>query len=74
MLNDVDLCEKLRFDMLDFPTAWLIQNDRGTELRHHPLCSSVPGHDPISGPGLLCDCGAVPKEWERLSEIAIPKK
>jgi hypothetical protein len=54
----------MRFDMLDFPTAWEIQKRGG--LEHHPRCSSVPGWSPISGPGLLCDCGAVNAEWERL--------
>jgi hypothetical protein len=56
---------KVRTDFLDFPTAWAIQ-DRGG-LEHHPRCSSVPGWSRLSGPGLLCDCGAVPKEWERLA-------
>ena len=59
----VDLA-KVRTDFLNFPTAWAIQDKGG--LQHHPRCSSVPGWDPISGPGLLCDCGAITKEWERL--------
>jgi len=50
--------------VLDYPTAWAIQRRGG--LDHHPRCSSVPGWDPISGPGFLCDCGAVVKEWKRL--------
>jgi hypothetical protein len=49
----------------DFPTAWEIQKTVGPTLDHHPRCSSVPGWDPMSGPGLLCDCGAVRTEWER---------
>jgi len=56
-------------DYLDFPTAWAIQHDHGESLDHDPRCSSVPGHDPLSGPGLLCDCDAVEKEWERLREV-----
>lgn len=53
-------------DYPDFPTAWAIQKDRGEKLTHHPRCSSVPGWSRLSGPGLLCDCGAVAAEWERL--------
>lgn len=55
----------LRLDFIDYPTAWDIQRSVGATLDHHPRCSSVPGWDPISGPGLLCDCGAVVAEWER---------
>lgn len=54
----------MRFDMLDFPTAWEIQ--RQERITHHEHCSSVPGWHPLSGPGFLCDCGAVEREWERL--------
>ncbi len=54
----------IRTDMLDFPTAWKIQ--RECQLEHHEKCSSVPGWHPMSGPGLLCDCAAVEREWERL--------
>mgnify|MGYP006056778659 CR=1 FL=1 len=50
---------------LDYPTAWAIQAEVGPSLPHHPRCSSVPGWSPISGPGFLCDCGAVEAEWER---------
>lgn len=49
----------MRFDMLDYPTAWEIQNKGG--LKHHPKCSSV-SH------AFLCDCGAVESEWRRLKE------
>lgn len=56
-------------DYLDFPTAWAIQEDRGTRLVHHVNCSSVPGWNPMSGPFFLCDCGAVEKEWKRLKEM-----
>lgn len=52
----------IRTDMLDFPTAWAIQRRGG--LTHHPRCSSVPGWHPMSGPGFLCDCGAVPDAWK----------
>lgn len=51
-------------EMLDFPTAWAIQERGG--LEHHQRCSSVPGWHPLSGPGLLCDCGAVGAEWRAL--------
>jgi len=57
-------------DYLDFPTAWAIQKDRGPSLSHHPKCSSVPGWHPLSGPAFLCDCDAVPNEWERLRALA----
>jgi hypothetical protein len=50
---------------LDYPTAWAIQREVGPSLTHHPRCSSVPGWDPISGPHMLCDCGAIEREWER---------
>jgi hypothetical protein len=66
----------MRTDFLDYPTAWAIQKEVGTTLEHHPRCSSVPGWDPISGPGFLCDCGAVEREWERrraLPEAAPPR-
>lgn len=56
---------------LDFPTAWAIQEKGG--LEHHPRCSSVPGWSAISGPGLLCDCGAVVREWERQQLGAVQK-
>ena len=49
----------------DFPTAWAIQREVGPSLEHHPRCSSVPGWCYMSGPGLLCDCGAVLSEWQR---------
>lgn len=56
-------------DYADFPTAWAIQTDRGTALPHHERCSSVPGWHVLSGPGLLCDCGAVSYEWQRLRAL-----
>lgn len=67
-IDDVELIKKLRFDVLDFPAAWAIQKDRGPALPHDKECSSVPGWHPLSGPGMLCDCGAVLTEWERLKE------
>lgn len=54
----------MRFDMLDYPTAWEIQ--RTTNLSHLERCSSVPGWHDSAGPMWLCDCGAVNREWERL--------
>jgi hypothetical protein len=50
---------------LDYPTAWAIQKEVSPALDHDPRCSSVPGWHKLSGPGLLCDCGAVEREWER---------
>lgn len=55
---------------LDYPTAWAIQKEVGNTLEHHPRCSSVPGWHPLSGPGILCDCGAVELEWERRQEAS----
>lgn len=53
----------VRTDFIDFPTAWRIQEE---PLEHHPRCSSVPQEDePLAGPGLLCDCAAMPIEWAR---------
>lgn len=53
--------------MLDFPCAWEIQRTVGASLDHHPKCSSVEGSNSgMGGPGLLCDCGAIRKEWERM--------
>ena len=49
----------MRTDFLDFPTAWDIQREVGHELPHDELCSSV------YSVAFLCDCGAVPNEWER---------
>ena len=56
----------VRTDFIDFPTAWRIQREVGEQLEHHPRCSSVPQDDePLAGPGLLCDCAAMPTEWAR---------
>lgn len=57
-------------DSPDFPTAWAIQNEGG--LEHDPRCSSVPGWHPLSGPAMLCDCGAVRKEWLRRCPAPAP--
>ena len=54
---------------IDIPTAWAIQHSHGDKLEHHPRCSSVPGHDPISGPGFLCDCSAMEDEWNRIKAM-----
>ena len=56
---ELDLSEAI----IDFPTAWAIQGEGG--LAHAARCSSVPGWHPLSGPSLLCDCGAVVDEWNR---------
>lgn len=50
----------------DYPAGWAIQQTRMIE--HHPRCSSVPGWHPLSGPALLCDCGAIEKEFQRIRE------
>src|SRR4051812_36792920 len=62
----------VREDFLDYPTAWQIQREVGESLEHDPRCSSVPKPnarmgdlDRLAGPGLLCDCGAVEREWKR---------
>lgn len=50
---------------LDYPTAWEIQWEMSTEA-HAAGCSSVPTPtDPMKGPALLCDCGAVAAEHKR---------
>jgi hypothetical protein len=52
----------VRLDMLDFPTAWKIQEIG--DIEHHPRCSSQPDAVPgMSGPHFLCDCGAVERAW-----------
>ena len=53
----------MRTDFLDFPTAWEIQNEVGRDLPHDELCSSV------YSAAFLCDCGAVPNEWERRRQL-----
>jgi hypothetical protein len=55
-----------RWNFLNFSVAWKIQKSYGTELEHHPRCSSVKGWDPINGSAFLCDCGAIETEFERL--------
>lgn len=56
----------INLEMLDYPTAWIIQKGYVRELSHHQQCSSVPGRHPMSGPGFLCDCGAVVRKWEQI--------
>jgi hypothetical protein len=53
----------MRTDFLDFPTAWDIQREVGHELPHDELCSSV------YSVAFLCDCGAVPNEWDRRRQL-----
>jgi hypothetical protein len=50
--------DKIRLDMLDYPTAWEIQR-RGVE-HTDPRCSAVQ-----TDGGMLCDCGAVQAAWEK---------
>lgn len=49
----------VREDFLDFPTAWRILRE-SPDLEHHLRCS----YEQTDG-ALLCDCGAVEREWER---------
>lgn len=64
--------EPVREDFVDIPTAWRIQKEMGPRFEHIDIrCSAVekpdaePGSpDAMAGPGFLCDCGAVIKEWE----------
>jgi hypothetical protein len=70
-----DICGELRTNCgqdepehapgLTFGDAWDIQHSVGPSLDHDPKCSSVPGWHPLSGPALLCDCGAIEREWKR---------
>lgn len=54
----------VREDFIDYPTGFQIQDEIGTSSPpHDPHCSCVEGWNPISGPGFLCDCEAVPTEW-----------
>lgn len=48
---------------ITFGEAWEIQHTVGSSLDHAPKCSSVAGHHPLSGPHLLCDCGAIEREF-----------
>ena len=57
----------MRTDFIDFPTAWDIQKNHLTVPDHEDGCSSVEGWHPLSGPGLLCDCGAIEKKWKELT-------
>lgn len=51
----------MRTDFLDFPTAWDIQREGDAD--GDELCSSV------YSIAFLCDCGAVPNEWERRRQL-----
>lgn len=59
-----DIRQKMRFDFIDFPLGWAIQNN--SELTHDPKCSSQP---PRGGAMFLCDCDALEVEWERLKPL-----
>ncbi len=50
----------------DLPTAWRIQSDG---IDHGRSCASVPGWHVLSGPEMLCDCGAVLREWTRRAAL-----
>ncbi|HEY0641256.1 MAG TPA: RusA family crossover junction endodeoxyribonuclease [Pseudonocardiaceae bacterium] len=54
---------EIRLDMLDFPTAWEIQRRGVTHT--DPRCSAV-----RTDGAMLCDCGAVTAEWNRLVALA----
>ncbi len=65
----MNIDSKIRFDMLDFPCAWEIQKTVGSTLSHDPNCSSVEGSNGgMGGPGFLCDCGAITREWFRMKD------
>lgn len=61
-----------RFDFLDFPTAWAIQE--ADDLPHNDKCSSTPGSNGgMGGSAFLCDCGAVTARWAYLrAELGMP--
>ena len=61
-------------DYMTFGEAWDVQHTVGPSLDHDPKCSSVPGHHPLSGPALLCDCGAIEKEWKRRKSLPAEKQ
>lgn len=64
---DADVLVRIgEWAFLTLPVAWAIQRKWGDELAHDPRCSSVEGWNPISGPGLLCDCGTIECKWRDL--------
>ena len=64
--EEVKMCMEKCPDFLDFPTAWAMQNTMNEHIQHHPNCSSVPDWHPLSGPGMLCDCGGVNELYENI--------
>ncbi len=46
---------------IDIPAMWWLHDQITEHL--DPRCSALPGWSPISGGGLLCDCGAIQAEW-----------
>lgn len=63
-LPHAEAIDVTRLDFIDFPMGWALQAEIGTAAPpHDPRCSCVPGHHPLSGPGFLCDCGAIQREW-----------
>lgn len=57
--------KKYSENSITFKEAWEIQHAVGSSLDHDPKCSSVAGHHPLSGSHLLCDCGAIEREFIR---------
>lgn len=63
-LSPEDLCTRItEGEFLSISLAWKIQDS--TELEHNERCSSVEGWHPLSGPALLCDCGAVSRYYDQ---------
>lgn len=52
--------DPVREDFLDFSIAWRIQQEAGASLEHDARCQAR-----LTKQGLLCNCGAVVREWER---------
>jgi hypothetical protein len=64
--NPTDPADVRRHDFIDFPLAWALQRDIGNSSPpHNKRCSCVAGWHAMSGPGFLCDCGAIQKEWRK---------
>lgn len=65
--DEVKACMAACPNYLDFPTAWAIQKHQAG-VTHKERCSSVPEWHPLSGPAILCDCGAVEAEYAKIKE------
>lgn len=59
---------------LTYGEAWEIQRTVGSLLNHHSKCSSVPGHHPLSGPALLCDCGVIERLWNHRRFVKLERE